>query len=630
MVIKIDWRQLSSYILILALVALPLVFDIRTLNVFDVTKVTFFNLAVIVATVFYLSGVFKNWQLYREDLVRFFSSRINQLIIAIFIVQLVASYFSVFRLTSVWGIYERWLGLFTLTHVFVFYYLAHSLFNRTTIKLLLLGLSIVVFITSSYAIFQHFGIDLPGFARGFRVATTDYSLRSFATLGHPNFLAGFLILNIPLVIYLLLTSIKLNAKSFFGTTLFLSILAIIFTLSRSAWVTVLLTALICLAVLWKKFHWSFKHIKNKKIIFVIAIAAIILLVVGIPSALPRLTSFNISGDSLGVRLWLWQIAVEAWKSKVLLGFGPENFYTISQNFPSPFAIEENLFDRTHNIFIDSLINGGILLLLAQLSLLFFWIKFLFKAIKDSSIKDDVLFYCCLLAASLGYIIFGFFNFDSIVSLTFIYTLVAISLKWGEVGDKKFIFSKASIIFVFLGALILYAPIWHSINIWRADLFAKQADTYFRDGAIVKAENELQNSINLNNKEFNYFSALAKVQLAKALTSGESQQLWTSVESYNKARALGLPDPVYYREMITVFRYWSQVDSNQIPVLLDLYNRGEMSLGGDANFYLGWGEVYYSLGNKSEAEIKLRKYLFLNRGQYPLEYETIFKNLKIIN
>lgn len=71
-----------------------------------------------------------------------------------------------------------------------------------------------------------------------------------------------------------------------------------------------------------------------------------------------------------IRFTVWQMAFEGVKERPILGWGQENFSYVFNKYydPSLYAAEQ-WYDRTHNIFFDWLIAGGIIGLLAYLAIL---------------------------------------------------------------------------------------------------------------------------------------------------------------------------------------------------------------------------------------------------------------------
>lgn len=86
----------------------------------------------------------------------------------------------------------------------------------------------------------------------------------------------------------------------------------------------------------------------------------------------RILDVSLGGETINTRFALWQQAIEAWKERPILGWGPENFSIAFEKYYNP--IHKVWFDRAHNIFFDYLVFAGILGLLSLVGifLVFYW------------------------------------------------------------------------------------------------------------------------------------------------------------------------------------------------------------------------------------------------------------------
>ncbi|HEY4484089.1 MAG TPA: O-antigen ligase family protein [Candidatus Paceibacterota bacterium] len=97
-------------------------------------------------------------------------------------------------------------------------------------------------------------------------------------------------------------------------------------------------------------------------------------------------------SSTAARLIVWNVGLEAFKDRPLLGWGPENFsFGFVGNFNNALYLKENLgetwFDRAHNVLVDILVSVGILGLLAHLILIIVFIFTLIKSYKRKFLTD---------------------------------------------------------------------------------------------------------------------------------------------------------------------------------------------------------------------------------------------------
>jgi O-antigen ligase len=87
------------------------------------------------------------------------------------------------------------------------------------------------------------------------------------------------------------------------------------------------------------------------------------------SNLSEITRDGDFSSSIGIRLALWNIAVDVWLQKPLIGYGagklPE---LISYHLISQYNISED-FGHFHNVFLNTLVEGGVLAFLGLVAMI---------------------------------------------------------------------------------------------------------------------------------------------------------------------------------------------------------------------------------------------------------------------
>jgi len=123
--------------------------------------------------------------------------------------------------------------------------------------------------------------------------------------------------------------------------------------------------------------------------------------------LNRLVNFTSATTDIKPRLWTWGSGLAATLEKPIAGWGVEGFATPFDKYynPNHYGIE-SFFDRTHNIFLEYSVSGGLLVLLPWLAIFYFYFRKLNKRPKD-------VWYSILFAAPIMYLIQGFFLFDTL-------------------------------------------------------------------------------------------------------------------------------------------------------------------------------------------------------------------------
>ena len=159
---------------------------------------------------------------------------------------------------------------------------------------------------------------------------------------------------------------------------------------------------------------------------------------------------HISFEDAESRFLIWKMSIQGFKERPILGWGQESFNLVFNKYYDPRMYkQEPWFDRAHNVFFDWLIAGGILGLLAYLSLFAAALYYLWFFRKDNhpfSIREKSIV-TGLLAA---YFFQNIFVFDQLVSyllffsvLAFIHTHVAEKELWEFVFPKREIKARQS-------------------------------------------------------------------------------------------------------------------------------------------------------------------------------------------
>lgn len=197
----------------------------------------------------------------------------------------------------------------------------------------------------------------------------------FSRFGSHNHLGDFLVIPVIICIYYLVNykSVISNQKSVLfllsiGFCL-LSSVFILFSYSRSAYLSLALTVIFMLVYLQKKgstHKWMFRIIA----IIIILITAFMIITIthqaqkqplssGVNKYLVQKENLRYK-DLLGERTEYTHQALLSFQKHPLIGIGPNNFLTASLKYKSPFV---NATETAHNIFLEILVGQGILGLL---------------------------------------------------------------------------------------------------------------------------------------------------------------------------------------------------------------------------------------------------------------------------
>ncbi len=214
--------------------------------------------------------------------------------------------------------------------------------------------------------------------------------------------------------------------------------------------------------------------------------------------LSRLASIaNIQGaDSPRERLLVWNVAVQAFLEKPLLGWGPENFASAFNKYYDHWVGErETWFDRAHNIPLDILATGGIFLFAFYV----FWIFAVFFLILKVAKQEKILSFI-LASVFFAYFLQGLFFFDTFASslglFPFLAYLVYLNPK-SEILNQKQIqnskFKTRKLVLVAAGGFslfLIYTTVWMP---WQANAAALQFYARTEAGLYQKAKPFLEKS-----------------------------------------------------------------------------------------------------------------------------------------
>ncbi len=120
------------------------------------------------------------------------------------------------------------------------------------------------------------------------------------------------------------------------------------------------------------------------------------------------------------RLLNWNIALKAFKERPLFGYGPENYASAANRYYDyRIGKGEPWFDRAHNQPLDTLATGGIVVFLAYLFWMAAAVFLIFKLAKGQKILSFLL-----ASIFFAYFLQGFFLFDLLVVYLGLFPLLA--------------------------------------------------------------------------------------------------------------------------------------------------------------------------------------------------------------
>lgn len=332
--ISYDWIDIVNFwLVLLAIFFVPVVFSTQTFDPFDLIKNYVFR--IIVSLMFFFFAL--KLALRRE--VRFVYHPASYFLFAFLIWVFVATLDSVVPMTSLIGKYRRFEGLIAFFTYGVFFWLTVDIFARDK-RRIESAVKVALFtgiLISTYGIMQFLGYDF------FRWGKLPFEARrSFATLGNPALLAGYLVTIFPLALGMAIFSKRPFNLALGTVATILSFTCLITAFNRTSWIAALL-ALICLAVIIWYLHRK-KAVEKwavTNMVLTVTILLIVFVLLALVSQLQKtpltvterikqLTEFG--GGSFAHRLEIWKAGLRMINADPLTGLGPDTFRATSRMY----------------------------------------------------------------------------------------------------------------------------------------------------------------------------------------------------------------------------------------------------------------------------------------------------------
>lgn len=375
---------------------------------------------------------------------------IGGLIVLLFCQHLLSSLLAPSLIMALSGSEHRLDGLVVQGTYVLFFYAALRHRHQLNLSFYTRTMALVLLLVGGYGLMQKGGLDPMPWDR--------QDPRIFATLGYSNLLAGWLVLVLPLTWELGRSGAPGDRLLGTGSSL-MGLVAMVFTLSRGAWLALLVATL---------FHCAPKRR--------VVIMLLIPLFFTAPAPWERLTSlFSSTDKSIVQRLDMWKISGQLAMESPLFGCGFENLgVCFAERRPLSVVLRDGpwaVADKAHNEYFHRAGTTGFLGL-------FLWIWFL----------TALLFFLrgggadprrrALHTSLIGYLVFWLFHFGSVATDFLFYLHLAFAVSSSPFLSTS---SATSVTFssslmrglrlVAAGLLALYALLLLACHLW---LFQAQA------------------------------------------------------------------------------------------------------------------------------------------------------------
>lgn len=423
---KFSWRT-AVIVLVIAALFVPLIVGSSFFFPYVVPRNLFFRVVVelgIAALVVALSFGGKSLDLRDEPI--FWS------LAAFLAAMTVSAMFSPARMHSFFGDFERMGGVWAWLHFFLFFLLLRTLRDKDWVWVLNAAVAVSLFVSVN-AIAQH--------DRLVAASTDGVVSATYSTLGNSGLLAGYLLLTIAIAAYLATAYPRYRLLYLCATAI--DVVALIYAENRSTVLGLLLGACVGGIV------FSIVGSTSRRRFLAPAVAAAVSLVLwasvlgirafpdssvarGLPTVLRRVAHTNFAGSDES-RTMQWRAAIAGFRDRPLTGYGPENHNLVwSAHFdPDIYLIDTDVYDRTHNQFLEILGTTGLIGTVAFFGIwLAIWVT-LVRAYRAGRLEASSL--AVLTAVQVAYGTYLFFWFVDINSTMLWILVAALIASRGTVG-----------------------------------------------------------------------------------------------------------------------------------------------------------------------------------------------------
>ncbi len=465
-----------------AIFVIPVYFDTRLYNVFDLSKlVAMYILCLIILTGWAIRLIFSKEKINLSPL--------KWQVLAFLVISVISVLFSVNKIVSIFGYYRHYEGLLSFICYLILFFSVVNLFERKSIPTLVNVLLLTGAVCSIYGIIQHFSLDPFSWS-----GAAGNPNRVSSSFGNPVFFAGYIVILLPLAFAKAIFSTKKTHTIFYGFIFFLISLGFFLSNTRACYIGLFFGLLLFL----------FFSIKCK----VIKKAFLISLIFFIPgiyynlkpetSAVGRfLTTFTGKEQaqkvselaykgtthgfegSAGVRIGIWKDVLNIIKEYPIFGVGLDGLGNVYLKYRSidVFRIEGDAkADSAHNEFLDIAVTRGIPGLIIYLwvigSFLIFCIK---KGLEARKEEMSIIF--GIACGSLSYFIQTLFSFGVTPVFSTLWIVMGIPLVFEKKEKKraqplKPYFSRMRIALFGISLLFLILLFSLSIRLYLADCHYK--------------------------------------------------------------------------------------------------------------------------------------------------------------
>ncbi|MCC2630901.1 MAG: hypothetical protein K0S38_710, partial [Candidatus Paceibacter sp.] len=244
-----------------------------------------------------------------------------------------------------------------------------------------------------------------------------------------TYLWAFLAL-IVINIILYVTALAKQEKIMYGLVILLDLVVLYYTATRGAMLGLIGGVGVAglLIAIFERQHTQVRKAAIGALMAAVLVVLVFFAVKGTPyvqnhPVLGRFASISLTEKTTLSRFKLWEMAIQGFKERPILGWGQENFnYVFNKHYNPQLYNQEQWFDRTHNVIFDWLIAGGILGLAAYLTFFGSLIYYVWRARGEG--RFSIIERGILTGLLVAYFIHNLFVFDNLTSYLMFFAVAA--------------------------------------------------------------------------------------------------------------------------------------------------------------------------------------------------------------
>lgn len=515
--------------LILVVFLFPLTFSTISVDFYGLPKITLLYILTLIMITTWLIKIFASGEI---TIVR----TSLYLPLGLFILMsILATIFSIDTTRSIFGLTSRYDGLITIICYGVIFFLTLNFIKSREQITNLIRISILAgAIVALYGILQHFGIDFSSIKEQYQ------SIRSISTLGNSVFLAGYLVLIIPVAIYEFIYAEEEEYRIPTLISIILMFICLIFTYSRAGWLAFGLSfILLFLLIRYKTKEILVANVRWIAImlasLLILGTAALLIPIKGAEKmATQRLeAAFKTGQGSVASRLFIWKVGLKLGMDKPVLGYGPDTFDLV---FPQKSSIDfekmepGTITDKAHNDLIQYFSTSGILEVGTYLWFLILFLILILRYMKKFHEKEELSNFgllASLFCSALAYIIQLQFSFSTAGLTPLFWLLMALATALSinslprdkenitlVLPGKKWLIKYTVPIYIVIVIAALF-PLYFFTKPFVADVYEMESKKALKAEKYDDAVKFAENATKINPYEDDYWSNLSKVYREKA-------------------------------------------------------------------------------------------------------------------